>query len=324
MAFLVVGEALVDLISETGSWRFEAAPGGSPLNVAVGLGAAGHEVRLAAEIGDDLFGGFIRAHLARYRVDRRDLRVTAAPTSLAFARLDDDGVASYDFRLQWTWPGGVSLDGITCLHTGSLATALAPGADAVAATMAAARRRGVTVSYDPNIRPSLLGDPPAVRARVEELVATADIVKVSAEDLAWLYPDGSDLAAAARWAKAGPWLVVVTRGGAGAVALHAGDVIECAAPKVPVVDTVGAGDTFTAWLLSRLADGPAGAAGAPPGASSTVATAPVGAARPSRRQVVDALRHATAAASAVCARRGADPPTASAVAALLPEARVNG
>lgn len=315
MAFLVVGEALVDLIGEAGSWRFDAAPGGSPLNVAVALGAAGHEVRLAAEVGDDLFGGLIREHLARHRVDPRELRVTPAPTSLAFARLDDDGVAGYDFRLQWTWPGGACLDEVTCLHTGSLATVLTPGADAVAATMTAARGRGITVSYDPNIRPSLLDDQPGARARVAQLVATADIVKVSAEDLAWLYPDASDLAAAERWAQTGPWLVVVTRGAAGAVALYQGDVIECTAPKVAVVDTVGAGDTFTAWLLSRLAP----ALPTPRPAGSTEAGPAAG---PSRRRVVDALRYATAAASAVCARRGAAPPAAEAVAALLPQVDV--
>lgn len=305
----------MDLIAEPDSWRFDAAPGGSPLNVAVGLGTCGHRVRLAAEVGDDLFGALIRRHLTRHRVDLEDLRVSPAPTSLAFARLDHGGVAEYDFRLTWTWPGGASLDGVACLHTGSLATALMPGADAVATTIMMARRRGVTVSYDPNIRPSLLDDPSAVRAKVEDLVGMADIVKVSADDLAWLHPDSSALAAAARWAQTGPWLVVVTRGEAGAVAFYRGEVIECTAPKVAVVDTVGAGDTFTAWLLSRLAS-----ALSPPRPAGSTQTGP--AAGPSRPRVVDALRYATAAASAVCARRGADPPPAEAVAALLPQVDV--
>lgn len=302
MSFLVVGEALVDLISDAGSWRFEAAPGGSPLNVAVGLAAAGHPVRLASEIGDDLFGGLVRDHLARYGVATTECTGIPA-TNLAFARVDEAGVASYDFRFGWGWPGPAALTGVDCLHTGSLATVVSPGADAVAQAVAAARRRGATISYDPNVRPSLFGDRRSALARIEPLVAAADLVKVSSEDLAWLYPGTPERTAAARWAQAGPRLVVVTRGGDGAVALHRGGTLECTAPRVPVVDTVGAGDTFTAALLSRLA-GPLAAEPAGPGDEDLAA----------------GLRHATAAAAAVCARHGADPPPPDAVEALLPGA----
>lgn len=282
-AFLVIGEALVDMISEAGSWQFQATAGGSPLNVAAGLGAAGHQVRLAAEVGDDLFGELIRNHLRRYQVDP-DLVVTTAPTSLAVANLDRSGAANYQFRLSWTWPGPAQLSGVTCLHTGSLAAVLTPGADAVAAAVVAARDRGITVSFDPNIRPPLLPDRAAARDRIEQLISLADVVKASSEDLTWLYPDRSDLATAAHWAGQGPWLVVVTRGEHGAVALHHGYEIKCAAPPVEVIDTVGAGDAFTAALLSRLA-----------GALPT----------PDSDQVRAALAHATTSATAVCARRGA-------------------
>jgi fructokinase len=124
--FLVVGESLVDLIAGAGSWRFEAMPGGSPLNVAVGIAATGHRVRLASQVGDDLFGSHLRDHLARYEVDTTDLQVAGAATSLAFARLDPDGVPNYDFRFTWTFSGAPPLDGVTCLHTGSLAAVVAP------------------------------------------------------------------------------------------------------------------------------------------------------------------------------------------------------
>jgi fructokinase len=326
-SFLVVGEAVVDLIGEAGTWRFEAAPGGSPLNVAVGLAAAGHPVRLAAERGDDLFGRLIQEHLDRYGVDTTDLAVTADPTNLAVARLDPAGVASYDLRLGWRWRGPARLAGVGCLHTGSLAATLAPGADAVAEAVAAARRRGVTVSYDPNVRPSLMGDRTAATARVERLVAAADIVKASRDDLAWLYPGTPDLAAARRWARSGPWLVVVTRGADGAVALHRGRVLACPAPPVRVVDTVGAGDAFTAGLLSRLAaalPGPSDRDRAdrdPPNGGAPDRSGPDrGVPGP---VVAEALRHATATAAAACTARGAVPPPPEAVAALRPATRVH-
>lgn len=294
--FLVVGESLVDLISEPGSWRFEATAGGSPLNVAVGLAAAGHRVRLASEVGDDLFGALTRDHLARFRVADTDL-APAGATSLAFARLDADGVAGYDFRFTWQWSGSPSLHGVACLHVGSLAAVVAPGAQAVRATVTAARERGVPVSYDPNVRPSLMGARAATAAAVEDLVAAADIVKVSAEDLAWLHPGRPDLAVAADWAARGPRLVVVTRGSGGAVALHEGYAVECAAPDVVLVDTVGAGDAFTAGLLSSLAR--EGALGGPDGAG--------GPGGPPRLAVEKALRYAVATATAVCTHRGAAP-----------------
>jgi fructokinase len=297
-SFLVVGEALVDLISERDTWRFEAAPGGSPLNVAVGFAAAGHPVRLASELGDDLFGGLIREHLARHGVDPADLVVTEAPTNLAFARLDRAGAAGYDFRLGWRWRGRPELAGTSCLHVGSLGAVLAPGAAAVRAVVADARRRGIPVSYDPNVRPALMGD--QARPVIEELVAAADLVKVSSDDLAWLYPDTPPLDAGAGWVRRGPRLVVVTRGGDGAVALSQQYAIECAAPRIEVVDTVGAGDAFTAGLLSSLAR--AGAL-----------------ADPTAADVETALRHATAAAAAVCLHRGAAPPPPDLVDRLAAE-----
>lgn len=285
MSFLVVGESLVDLISEPGTWQFEAAPGGSPLNVAVGLAAAGHEVRLASELGDDMFGGLVRAHLTRYGVGSADL-AAADPTNLAIARLDSSGGADYDFRLGWTWAARPDLAGVECLHVGSLGAVMAPGTEAVRETVADARRHGIPVSYDPNVRPALMG--PGAAAAIEELVGLADLVKVSQEDLAWLYPGTADVEAATRWLDTGPRLVVVTRGAQGAVAVRPGSVVECPAEPVAVVDTVGAGDAFTAGLLSSLAR------------SGALAD-------PTRAAVTAALRHAGAAAAEVCAHRGAAP-----------------
>jgi fructokinase len=314
VAFLVVGESLVDLISRSSdrsdsvglrrtdpdqsSWSFAATPGGSPLNVAVGLAAEGHEVRFASEVGTDLFGGLLRAHLEAYGVAPDDLVDTPA-TSVAFARVDEVGAATYDFRFTWAYGGKPDLTGVDCVHTGSLAAAVAPGDTAVLAVVEAAKRAGALVSYDPNIRPALVGERAGALARVEEMVRAADVVKVSDEDLRWLLPGEVDAAVARRWAALGPRLVVVTRGGQGAVAVHDGLVTVCAAPPVTVADTVGAGDAFTTGLLSHL-----GGDLAP-------------------ESVTRAMRYASATAAAVCSRLGALPPPRGEVDSLLPAAVIS-
>ncbi|GAA4687695.1 carbohydrate kinase family protein [Phytohabitans rumicis] len=295
MAFLVVGESLVDLISRGGTWEFVATPGGSPLNVAVGLAAHDHEVRFATEVGTDLFGGLLREHLEKYGVAPTDLAGTDT-TSVAFARIDETGAATYDFRFGWAYAGAPDLARISCLHTGSLATAVAPGDAAVLALIEAARGAGALVSYDPNIRPALVGDRATALARVEEIVRAADVVKVSDEDLRWLYPGELDVAVATRWAGYGPRVVVVTRGGQGAVGVHDGLLTVCAAPRITVADTVGAGDAFTAGLLSAL------------GGDLTA------------ESVARAMRYASATAAAVCARPGATPPPRAEIESLLPAA----
>ncbi|OPG11272.1 carbohydrate kinase [Microbispora sp. GKU 823] len=294
MTFLVVGESLVDLIGTPGSWTFTAVPGGSPLNVAVALAALGRTVRFAGETGDDFFGGLLRDHLTRHGIGTGDL-APAAATGLAFARVGADGSASYDFRFDWTFSAPVALDGVTCLHTGSLAVLAGPGAAHVREVMRAAAEAGITVSYDPNIRPSLVGDRVRALAHVEECVRLARLVKVSAEDLDWLYPGEPYIEVARRWARAHERLVVVTRGGDGATAVLGDEVISCPAPAVEVVDTVGAGDTFTAACLDAL-DG-----------------APL-----STERVAEALRRGCAAAAIVCTRAGAVPPTREEVKIFFP------
>ncbi|MFG6199663.1 PfkB family carbohydrate kinase [Nonomuraea sp. JJY05] len=215
MTFLVIGESLVDLIGSPDARRFSAVAGGSPLNVAVALATLGQPVRFASEMGDDFFGDLLRDHLGRHGVGPAEI-VPSAATSLAFARIGEGGSASYDFRFDWRFSGPVSLDGVTCLHTGSLATLVEPGARHVREVMRAAAEAGIVVSYDPNIRTSLIGDRASALTSVEDCVRLSRLVKVSAEDLAWLYPGEPGLDAARRWAAwPGKRLVVVTRGGDG-------------------------------------------------------------------------------------------------------------
>ncbi|HEX6499197.1 MAG TPA: carbohydrate kinase [Micromonosporaceae bacterium] len=322
--FLVVGEAVVDLIARRGTWVFDACAGGSPLNVAVALARLGQPTRYAGVVGDDLFGELIRAHLSGNGIGLGHLSDGAAATSVAFARVAEDGSARYDFRFGWDLDtSALSLDGVACLHVGSLGCAVAPGRSAVLALVERAVDAGIPVSYDPNVRPALVGTRDEAVAWVERFVALADVVKASADDLAWLYPGQDEHTVLRRWLSLGRTrLAVSTRGAAGAVAVHAGGTTSAAAPPVTVVDTVGAGDTFTAALLARLvaegalkpgADPGAVKLGADPGAVKLAADPGAVASR--------ALTDACAAAALVCTVTGADPPTAAMVAEALDEGR---
>ena len=141
-----------------------------------------------------------------------------AATSLAVATLAA-GVASYDFRIDWDVTLRPLAAETKCLHTGSLATVIPPGAGGVVDLMER-ERENVTVSYDPNLRPAPLGATGTARPRIERLVSLSDVVKASDEDLRWLYPDSSDERVARRWLDAGAALVVVTRGKPGRVRRH--------------------------------------------------------------------------------------------------------
>ncbi|MER7334370.1 MULTISPECIES: carbohydrate kinase [unclassified Micromonospora] len=304
---IVVGEALVDLIEEPPG-EAVAHPGGSPANVAVALARLGLPTTLLTQLGDDAHGRLLRAHLADNGVRLDPASVPDLPsTSVARTHVDADGQAGYDFRIAWrSFPraaltgAGVHAD---CLHTGSLGAVLPPGADDVRA-LVHARRATTMISYDPNCRPSLMGDRSAARSRVEDLVAASDIVKVSDEDLAWLHPGRGHEQVGREWLDLGARLVVVTRGRGGAWgATRCGEARVDARP-VEVVDTVGAGDAFMAGLLAALNDlGLLGAA-------RRGALAAAG-----RDDVAAALRRAADVAAWTCRRRGADPPTRAELAA---------
>ncbi len=297
--FVVVGEALVDLVGQRGGRTFSAHPGGSPANVALGLARLGAPVTLQTRIGADAFGEIVVAHLRGSGVQVEPVAGDGVATSLAIATLAA-GVASYDFRIDWDVGRLAPLPIETrCLHTGSLATVIAPGRESVVDLMAREHERGrVTISYDPNVRPALLGDAARARPGIERLVGLCDVVKVSDEDLRWLYPDRADEDVAREWLSLGPALVVVTRGGVGVYAVSAG--LEMQRPAVPIdlVDTVGAGDSFTSGLLDGLRR------------ADLIGDA--------RRDALAAIDEATLAsivdaaaliAAITCSRPGADPPS---------------
>lgn len=253
-AVLTVGEALVDVVVPHGGGEPTEHVGGSPANVAIGLAALGHPSRLTAYLGDDARGERVRAHLEGYGVRLTPGSTDAPHTSTATARLDAEGVATYDFDLAWT-VGPQDLAGVGHLHTGSIAATLEPGGSAVVDLMADTRS-GATISYDPNCRPTVMGRPEDTRQRIEECIGRADVVKASLEDVEWLYADAPESTVAREWGRLGPALVVVTRGGDGPLVHLAGpDVtVELEPRPATVVDTVGAGDSFMAGLLSGLLD----------------------------------------------------------------------
>ena len=305
--FVVVGEALIDLVGQRGGRTLAAHPGGSPANVALGLARLGVPVTLKTRLGRDAFGEMISAHL-----EASGVRVDGGPkagvsTSLAIATLAA-GIASYDFRIDWDVEALAPLPIETrCLHTGSLATVLPPGQASVVDLVEREHERGrVTVSYDPNVRPALLGDPARARPEIERLVALSDVVKASDEDVRWLYPDRPDEEVAQAWLASGPALVVVTRGGAGVYAVCAGLELHRRAVPLDLVDTVGAGDSFTSGLLDGLHRADL-IGGARRDALAAIDEATLG-------SVVDA---AALVAAMTCSRPGADPPTRAEVDAAL-------
>jgi len=241
----------------------------------------------------------IRAHLEASGVQVDAGADGDAKTTLAIAMLAA-GIASYDFRIDWDLAGMPPLPIETrCLHTGSLATVLEPGKAHVLDLVERERKRGrVTVSYDPNVRPALLGDAARARREIEHLVAMSDVVKVSDEDLRWLYPDRADEEVAREWLAAGPVLVVVTRGGAGLYAVSPGVELRRAAVPIDLVDTVGAGDSFTSGLLDGLHRADL-VGGTHRDALAAIDEATLG-------SVVGA---AALIAAITCSRPGADPPT---------------
>ncbi|UZN04370.1 carbohydrate kinase family protein [Cellulomonas sp. S1-8] len=249
---LVIGEALVDAVRRPDGSR-DDFPGGSPANVALGLARLGRRVDLLTWLAPDAHGDLVRRHLEASGV--RVLRGDRAParTPVATAHLDAAGVATYAFDLEWDLPSTWDEDDdALVVHTGSIATVLTPGAPRVAELLES-RRATSTTTYDPNLRPALMGDPADVLPVVERLVRAADVVKVSDEDLAWLLPGVAPAEVAEDWSRSGPALVVVTHGGDGAFAsTSAGARLSVPAPRVTVADTVGAGDSFMGGLIDGL------------------------------------------------------------------------
>lgn len=246
---LVIGEALVDIVEEPGSPAIEHV-GGSPANVAMGLARLDHPTHLATSLGRDARGERIASHVREHGVALTESSFISASTSTAKVTFDVARNATYEFDISWEV---APLDADAGhIHTGSISAILEPGGTTTRTVMAAARE-AATLSYDPNIRPSIMGDIDAVRACVEEFMTVIDVVKASNEDIELLYPGQPVADVLAHWLGLGPALAVLTLGADGvAYRTQSGDLIALPTHAAEVVDTVGAGDSFMAGLISGL------------------------------------------------------------------------
>lgn len=318
----VLGELVVDMLpvptgdAETTAPRFTARPGGNALNVAVAAGRLGTPVRLLARLGTGPLGANLRRHAELSGVDGAGFVQADEPVSLAVIGLEPDGSPDYGFHVlgaaDWQWTdaelAAVYPEQTAILHVGSISSWTAPGSDAIARLVERVAGTAL-ISVDPNIRPPLAAGPvgaslgntaPVVRERLDRLVGLADVVKVSAEDLEWLEPDahGADGldAAAQRWADRGPALVLLTDGGAPLRVARPGRPLVHREPvRVTVADTVGAGDSLAAGLLSGLL-----AAGVTTRAALEALPAD---------ELLRIVDDAALVAAINCTRVGADPPT---------------
>lgn len=245
---LVVGEALIDIVDSPAG--LVEHPGGGPANVALGLGRLGVDVALLTALGRDERGTAITRHLEASEVQVLPTSFSARPTSTATARIGADGSAEYDFAVRWE----VTTEAVPTIrrlvHTGSIAAFLSPGAAAVRELLG--RRPAPEISFDPNLRPALLGERDAVLPVFEATAALCTVVKLSDEDAAWLYPGLAPVEVVRRIRALGPRLVAITLGHAGSLLSAGSAVVEVPAVPAEVVDTIGAGDSYMASLIASV------------------------------------------------------------------------
>jgi fructokinase len=302
--FTVIGEALIDMVQPEPGLTFLAQPGGGPLNIAIGLQRLGHPTQMMARFSTGSLGALVRHHAESNELGLSSSAWTDDSTTLAFATLDSEGRASYDFytagTADWGWTATELAQlpsGTQALHTGSVAAFIAPGGGALLDVWERERAAGsVLLSFDPNVRPALVGSHDDAVRRVEAFVAASHVVKASDADIGWLYPDSDPVGALERWSTLGPALVVMTQGPDGCLGIKAGGPsYDLPGFAVDVVDTIGAGDSFESGLLSGIAD--------------------AGALDPARidglgsEQVESILERSVLVSSMTCQRSGADPPT---------------
>jgi len=306
---LTCGDALFDVFANPGSSgssiALDARVGGSPLNVAVALSRLGQSTAFLAKVSTDPFGRRLLAYLESEKIDTGLIVPTRAPTTLAIVALDDKGVPTYSFYTSGTADRSLEAaelparlpDAVRVVHIGSYTTALEPTASSLEALVTRERARRF-ISYDPNIRPSIVPEPEVWRRRVAALTAQAHLVKASVEDIQFLYPGAGVDSVLADWLARGVGIAVATMGEVGAmVVTKQGIAARVSARPVKVVDTVGAGDTFQAALLTWLAE--------------HGRLSPDGLASLSADDLNALLTFAARAASITCSRRGADMPRRS-------------
>ncbi len=297
---LVVGEALIDFFSASCGKEevYVPRPGGSPHNVAIGLGRLGVPVGFLGRLSRDRFGRMLQESFKRSGVDLRYLEEGDEATALSFIHLGDGepefsfyGTDTADCTLTLL-PASLPND-LRVIHVGSLAMIREPIGSAI--TTLIEREHGKRIiSFDPNVRPNQIPDRATYLARFEHWLRLSKIVKASGSDLSYLYPNGDEEAIAARWLNRGVQLVVITRGATGAAGYVYGKAVKVKGERITTVDTVGAGDAFTSGLLAWLHE------------HEFLSPDRLGCI--SSDELRAALKWATKVAAITCTRRGADPP----------------
>ncbi|MFA8441461.1 carbohydrate kinase [Yoonia sp.] len=252
---LCCGEALIDMLPrETAAGESAFAPhaGGSVFNTAIALGRLDAPVQFFSGLSSDLFGDVLRAELAASQVDASPADISDRPTTLAFVKLTD-GHASYAFYDENTAGRMLSADDLPkvsadALFFGGISLMVEPSGASYEALMLREAPNRLTM-IDPNIRPSFIRDETAYRTRLTRMMGAADIIKTSDEDFEWIVGNAD---ANALLASTGAQVILLTRGGDGVSIVTADGTYDVAAEKAQVVDTVGAGDTFSAGFMAQL------------------------------------------------------------------------
>jgi fructokinase len=304
---VVGGEALVDLVDDHGV--LTPVPGGGPFNTAIALGRLGIPVAYLGTLSHDDYGGLLGGLLLEAGVDMSLVRWSDAPTPIAVVHRHDDGENTYTFYLTGTSLTDLPPEAVPALpehvwaiHVGTLGLAVDPPAAAYEALLdREAGRRAIVL--DPNVRAAVFGDQTAYRVRFERLAKLADVVKLSDDDAAWIYPELDLADIPERILGLGPQLVAMTMGTLGAVAVSGDGHARVPAVPVNVVDTVGAGDSFGAALLAALVERDA----LEPGATRTLDDS----------LLKEAVEYAVTAAAITCTRRGAVPPSRAEIDAWI-------
>lgn len=257
---LCCGEALIDMLprqTTAGEPAFAPYAGGAVFNTAIALGRLGAPTGFFCGLSSDLFGNQLRDVLSASKVDSSYAPMSAQPTTLAFVRLDN-GQASYTFYDENTAGRMLTVADLPVLGAeveamlfGAISLISEPAGGAYEEFMKREQGRRVMM-LDPNIRPNFIPDKEKHLRRICAMMAMADIVKLSDEDLNWFGETGSPEDFVRAWLERGPKLIVVTHGAKGAVGYTRGHAVTIVPQEVEVVDTVGAGDTFNGGILASL------------------------------------------------------------------------
>ena len=293
MAIWVCGEALIDKITIGGQLR--EIPGGGPANTAHALARLAVASEFIGGLSSDSYGQMMREQFTAAGVGLRFTPTHELPTCTANVTIAADGSASYQFVIDGTATFAyaeanlpeVEREAVEAIYFGTLATIVEPGASVLFEWMKKAVGK-VPIIFDPNIRPTVLGDRERYQSAVARFLQISDVVKASTDDIGWLYPEMNEFEVAKSWLERGVKLVVITRGENGLVGITAEHIIEVPGIKVDVVDTVGAGDTVGAIIAEGIVHH--------------------GLERVLTSELSHILHRAVQASAITCSRQGAQPP----------------